>query len=310
VRVNGNGQRMNYYPYGAEVGAETSEGRVKFGTYTRDSAGVDYADQRYYGAGMGRFMTPDPGFNSNAVVLPGNWNRYGYVGGDPINKTDPRGLCSPEDNPPCYSVTGTGEGPTGTGGTGFGGIGGSGACPSNDSKYVDDGCIPSPGGLGGGGGAPGAIMIAERGAADRLFNPDCAGLFLAPDANTAANRKLLSNQLDTIEDRGLIRKIDPTALPSGGNPNIPGFTTGPDGLIYLVSGGAFFTGLVDGKPLGGFAAGMSLTDFQQLVIIHEFLHWDDIAGPDASGQKYTLPNGDKVKGSAGISKEIKTKCFN
>ena len=41
VRVNSNGERMNYYPYGAEVGTETGEGRVKFGTYTRDSAGVD-----------------------------------------------------------------------------------------------------------------------------------------------------------------------------------------------------------------------------------------------------------------------------
>jgi hypothetical protein len=24
-----------------------------------------------------------------------------------VNKTDPWGLCSPQDNPPCYSVTGT-----------------------------------------------------------------------------------------------------------------------------------------------------------------------------------------------------------
>ncbi|HXB74470.1 MAG TPA: hypothetical protein VNY05_39915 [Candidatus Acidoferrales bacterium] len=40
VRVNGNGERMNYYPYGGEVGTETAEGRVKFGTYTRDSAGI------------------------------------------------------------------------------------------------------------------------------------------------------------------------------------------------------------------------------------------------------------------------------
>src|SRR5438105_11273519 len=34
VRSSG-GQRINYYPYGGEVGAETAEGRVKFGTYTR-----------------------------------------------------------------------------------------------------------------------------------------------------------------------------------------------------------------------------------------------------------------------------------
>jgi len=54
---------------------------------------------------------------------------------------------------------------------------------------------------------------------------------------------------------------------------------------------------------------MSLTDFQQLVIIHEFLQWEGIAGPDASGQKYNLPNGDTAKGSGGISKEIKKDCF-
>jgi len=95
VRVNGNGQRMNYYPYGAEVGTETAEGRVKFGTYTRDSAGVDYAEQRYYGVGTGRFNTPDP-YTATATSPtdpsdPGSWNRYAYVGGDPINSYDPTG---------------------------------------------------------------------------------------------------------------------------------------------------------------------------------------------------------------------------
>jgi RHS repeat-associated protein len=72
--------------YGAEVGTETGEGRVKFGTYTRDSAGVDYADQRYYGAGMGRFLTSDPlGMSAANLKAPGSWNRYAYVRGDPIN---------------------------------------------------------------------------------------------------------------------------------------------------------------------------------------------------------------------------------
>ena len=92
VRVNGNGQRMNYYPYGAEVGTETAEGRVKFGTYTRDSAGVDYAEQRYYGVGTGKFFTADPGGMRSADSSDaGSWNRYAYVGGDPINFGDPSG---------------------------------------------------------------------------------------------------------------------------------------------------------------------------------------------------------------------------
>jgi RHS repeat-associated protein len=111
VRVNANGQRMNYYPYGAEVGAETGEGRVKFGTYTRDSAGVDYADQRYYGAGMGRFLTPDPGGIKTANPNnPSTWNWYSYVMGDPVNRTDIHGLCSDQDDPECYDEGGGGSG--------------------------------------------------------------------------------------------------------------------------------------------------------------------------------------------------------
>jgi RHS repeat-associated protein len=144
VRVNGSGQRMNYYPYGAEVGAETGEGRVKFGTYTRDSAGVDYADQRYYGAGMGRFLTPDPGKGGTAGS-PSSWNRYLYVHGDPVNFRDPSGLneappddgCGEEeDDMPCFSVTGYGD----DGGGGGGGGGGYDPCEVDPA-----GCgVPDP----------------------------------------------------------------------------------------------------------------------------------------------------------------------
>jgi hypothetical protein len=91
---------------------------------------------------------------------------------------------------------------------------------------------------------------------------------------------------------------------------VPAFTTGKDGFIYVVSGSAFFTGTVGGSPVGGFASGMTLSDFQQLVIIHEFLHQYGIAGADSEGQKITLANGDTVKGSVGISKEVRKDCFN
>ncbi len=96
-----------YYPYGEERNSPPLiNDQVKFATYTRDSGtGLDYADQRYYASTFGRFMTVDPSPSSNALTLPGNWNPYSYVGGDAINKTDPMGLCSPEDEPPCYSVT-------------------------------------------------------------------------------------------------------------------------------------------------------------------------------------------------------------
>ena len=93
VRLNGSPARSSYQPYGTEVAPTTSDQRTKFATYYRDSAGLDYAGQRYYGNGMGRFLTPDPGGARTANPAdPGSWNRYAYVNGDPINFTDRRGL--------------------------------------------------------------------------------------------------------------------------------------------------------------------------------------------------------------------------
>jgi RHS repeat-associated protein len=84
---------LNYYPYGEErpVTAAT-ETREKFGTYQRDLTGLDYADQRYYGPGTGRFLTADPYRASGGPRDPGSWNRYAYTRGDPINFNDPYGL--------------------------------------------------------------------------------------------------------------------------------------------------------------------------------------------------------------------------
>jgi len=56
---------------------------------------IDYANQRYYTATAGRFWTPDPyqaGPDGWDLSEPGSWNRYAYVGGDPINYDDPEGL--------------------------------------------------------------------------------------------------------------------------------------------------------------------------------------------------------------------------
>ncbi|MBX9602273.1 MAG: hypothetical protein K2X35_14795, partial [Bryobacteraceae bacterium] len=39
-----------------------------------------------------RFATPDPYQASGGPADPGSWNRYAYVGGDPVNNTDPEGL--------------------------------------------------------------------------------------------------------------------------------------------------------------------------------------------------------------------------
>jgi RHS repeat-associated protein len=83
-----------FYPYGEEITSpQTSNDRVKFGTYTRDSfSGLDYADQRFYAGTYGRFNTPDPARSSAHLVSPSSWNRYTYAANDPVNNNDPSGL--------------------------------------------------------------------------------------------------------------------------------------------------------------------------------------------------------------------------
>jgi RHS repeat-associated protein len=83
-----------YFPYGQERPSATTNGKEKFATYTRDAeTGLDYAQNRYHSSGDGRFLSPDPYVNSAGVGDPGSWNRYAYVGGDPVTFSDPRGLC-------------------------------------------------------------------------------------------------------------------------------------------------------------------------------------------------------------------------
>jgi RHS repeat-associated protein len=96
-----------YFPYGEDrynpTPANPSNDQEKFATYTRDSiSGLDYALNRYYAAGLGRFMGPDPYVSTNGPREPQGWNRYPYTQGDPINRYDPKGLfeCDPED-PSC-----------------------------------------------------------------------------------------------------------------------------------------------------------------------------------------------------------------
>ena len=74
----------DYFPYGEEKPA-TAGDREKYATYLHDAqTNLAYADQRYYATGAGRFMTADPAGSGL------NW--YSYVGGDPVNGSDPRGL--------------------------------------------------------------------------------------------------------------------------------------------------------------------------------------------------------------------------
>jgi RHS repeat-associated protein len=106
-RLHSKGDGSAFYPYGESKTGAAGDDREQFATYTRDqSSGLDYADQRWYSSRLGRFTNPDPIQAGNAMLLTANWNKFTYVSGNPVNKNDPRGICSPQDVPPCYSIDG------------------------------------------------------------------------------------------------------------------------------------------------------------------------------------------------------------
>ena len=80
-----------YYAYQRE-----KEGREHWlGTLVNakeDGAGTLYRRNRHYDPQTGRFTQEDP------IGLAGGMNLYGYAGGDPVNFSDPFGLCPPDDN--------------------------------------------------------------------------------------------------------------------------------------------------------------------------------------------------------------------
>ncbi len=81
-------------------GASTAEGRAPQSaaatdwvgnliTGSADGSGLQYRRNRYYDPATGRFTQADP------IGLGGGTNLYGFANGDPVNNTDPFGLCVP-----------------------------------------------------------------------------------------------------------------------------------------------------------------------------------------------------------------------
>jgi len=72
-----------------EVGPRSWFGNLLNGQ--RDASGLQYRRNRYYDPVQGRFTQEDP------MGLAGGVNLYGFASGDPVNFSDPFGLCPPED---------------------------------------------------------------------------------------------------------------------------------------------------------------------------------------------------------------------
>ncbi len=102
TRLVTNAQDPGYFeqatlPYGTALGAESSGAtNRRFTSYDRSSiTALDYAVNRYYDSAQGRFTQTDQlGMSEANPKSPQSNNLYAYVANDPVNKTDPTGLCS------------------------------------------------------------------------------------------------------------------------------------------------------------------------------------------------------------------------
>jgi RHS repeat-associated protein len=87
--------RYDYQPFGLSLDQMPPPPfeRRQFAGKERDSeTRFDYFGARYYASKSGRFTTVDPLLDiEQALVHPQRWNRYAYVGNNPLRKVDPTG---------------------------------------------------------------------------------------------------------------------------------------------------------------------------------------------------------------------------
>jgi RHS repeat-associated protein len=110
-------KRHDYLPFGEELFAGTGnrtvqngyagdDVRQKFTGYERDNeTGLDYAQARFYSSPQGRFTSVDPLAASAHAGNPQSWNRYAYVGNNPLNNTDLSGMGPDEDDDDVSIIT-------------------------------------------------------------------------------------------------------------------------------------------------------------------------------------------------------------
>ncbi len=95
--------RHDYLPFGEEIRGGQAGRSGQFGSTNgiqqrftgkeRDlESGLDYFEARYYGSGLGRFMSPDPENAGAFANDPQSWNAYAYGRNNPLKYTDPDGL--------------------------------------------------------------------------------------------------------------------------------------------------------------------------------------------------------------------------
>jgi RHS repeat-associated protein len=275
VRANGQGESSAYYPYGEER-TSTVDGREKFGTYFRDAIGQDYADQRYYGSGTGSFFTPDPGGIKTANPGdPTSWNRYAYVQGDPINSGDPAGLggdsgpgTSGSAPPGGCSVDEYGSincpGDNGGGAPSGGGPSGGGGSSSRQGNYLNGPATPKQ---------EKQFQKAFKYAEKELKKPDCAGLF---GGSGAATMDATTYTLAALFNSDGTLNSDALAADQWVNGQ-------PTKNVTINMIGSFFSPSSSSLGQSLLGAGLSVTQVEAFVLLHELGHETGVLGNDNPG---------------------------
>lgn len=85
--------RQSHLPFGEELNTTGTTDKHRFTSYERDTEnGTDYAVNRQYNHGIGRFNRVDPDSGSYKTNAPQTLNRYSYTMNNPVNFTDRLGL--------------------------------------------------------------------------------------------------------------------------------------------------------------------------------------------------------------------------
>ncbi|MBA3582891.1 MAG: hypothetical protein H0W44_10635 [Gammaproteobacteria bacterium] len=89
VLTDTSGQARTTYQYSAygdtDAQGESNKNTAQYTGRDNDNTGLYYYRARYYAPELKRFISSDP------IGLAGGLNTYAYVGGDPVNFTDPSG---------------------------------------------------------------------------------------------------------------------------------------------------------------------------------------------------------------------------
>jgi hypothetical protein len=218
-------------------------------------------------------MSPDPYRNSGGPGDPGSWNRYGYVGGDPINKVDPGGMCAQDTNTSvnvCASV-------------GSDGTGGNGGTDNQGMQIVNDTLqsVDTQGGTGvpdnffdptGRFNQGNQIQLSDVTTAHSVLNNEIAGLSANCQKVLPAAQTLLADAKDMTFYDGKALAHAPVSV------FLPGYTSNTFGMVvgdnYAVtvrvpnSPTALSSNIVLGSMF--FNAGSSR---QGLTLLHELLHY-------------------------------------